>query len=82
VCSSDLDQLLGDNPNDLEIEKFEAVPGITEKREIRLRDFNSMAVLVFAAYDESLPGIHKTELKNLCKNVKINLGRNSITVTY
>ncbi|MDR2464384.1 MAG: hypothetical protein LBD36_02090 [Holosporales bacterium] len=74
--------LLASFPNDLEIVVIEAVPGLSVTEKICLKDFASKAVIVFASYDQSIPGTHRETLRTLCKQVSISLGRNSFTVSY
>lgn len=77
-----IDQLITDYPNDLEVVPIEIVPGMTLTKEIHLKDFSSQAVLIFARYDDSIPGMHREELKKMCKKAHVSLGRNSFSVSY
>ncbi|MDR1597968.1 MAG: hypothetical protein LBR89_03465 [Holosporales bacterium] len=70
------------HPNDIEIVSIEAVPGISTSQKIQLEDFNSQAAIVYARYDDSIPGAHREELKKRCSKVIISLGRTSFGVAY
>lgn len=76
------EQLIHDHPNDLEIIPIEIVPGMTITQEVKLKTFDSRAALVFARYEDEIPGLHREELRDLCKKVRILLGRAGFTVIY
>jgi hypothetical protein len=75
-------QLLADYVNDLEVVAVEIAPGMVRTEHVKLKDFRSQAVLVFARYDAALPGLHREELSLRKKKVHIVLGRNKFVVSY
>lgn len=75
-------QLALDYPNDLEVVAVEVAPGMRVTEKIQLKDFKSRAALVFARYENDIPGLHREELRSLCKKTHISLGRSTFTVTY
>lgn len=76
------EQLALDHPNDLEVVAVEVAPGMSVTERIQLRDFSARAVIVFARYENDIPGLHREELRSLCKKANISLGRAAFTVTY
>lgn len=76
------EQLALDHPNDMEVIAVEVVPGMSVTEKVQLKDFRSRAVIVFARYEKDIPGLHREELRSLCKKAHISLGRAAFTVTY
>lgn len=75
-------QLALDYPNDLEVVAVEVAPGMRVTEKIQLKDFRAQAALVFARYENDIPGLHREELRSLCKKTNISLGNSTFTVTY
>lgn len=72
---SSVDDLLRDYPNDIEIFKWEIVPGMTKNDiEIKLKDFKGRGVIVFARYSGDFTGVHRIVLPKK-RAVKILLTR-------
>ena len=75
-------QLQADYPNDLEVFTWELVPGSSiNDINIRLSDFRAQGLIIFARYDDSIPGLHRLVLPKK-RNVRILLKRTECIISY
>lgn len=75
-------QLQQDYPDDLEIFRWEVVPGAhLENQRILLQDFRGQGVLVFMRYADDIPGIHRLILPKQ-ESVRVLLTRNTGVLAY
>lgn len=76
------EQLIANNPNDLEVVVVEAVPGLTSEVKIQLKDYRSKAALVFVDYDSNSRGLYREEFRRFCRFATVTLFHNHITIAY
>ncbi|MDR3285434.1 MAG: hypothetical protein LBS83_01985 [Holosporales bacterium] len=75
-------QLEATYPNDLEVFKWEIVPGAAlNDIEVRFKDFRAKGIFIFAKYDDSIAGMHRLVLPQQ-SSVKVLLGRTECHLAY